>query len=292
MDLCHPWASCRDPAASLVLRSSLGYVLCPSRGIDAERRQSRRRQGHRRRGTRPRGLRRAGRQRRGQGRGELEENLAEKPARIMAIGTSRRADDTVAPADRVVGDILWHVCSLVLRGTDCVPGRGRGQRRVPAGAPGRVRADERRDPHPVRHRAGRPARRRAAPAAGLRRAAQAGGPEAGPGEARPDAPGHGPGPRGVPPAGRCRDRPSTGTAAATSSPPRPRRCGASWSSRPAANDAASAAAGASRVDLDRPSSLDRGRAEDVLALDEALDRARRPATPRRPSWSSSASSPA
>ncbi len=51
--------------------------------------------------------------------------------------------------------------------------------------------------------------------------------EAGPGEARPDAPGDGPGPRGVPPAGGPGRRSSTGTAAATSSPPRPRPCGGS-----------------------------------------------------------------
>ena len=51
---------------------------------------------------------------------------------------------------------------------------------------------------------------RAAPAAGLRRAAQAGRPEAGAGEARPDAPGHGPGPRGLPPAGRRRRGPAVG----------------------------------------------------------------------------------
>ena len=41
-----------------------------------------------------------------------------------------------------------------------------------------------------------------APAAGLRRAPPARRPAAGPGEARADAPGHGPGARGLPPAGR------------------------------------------------------------------------------------------
>ena len=65
--------------------------------------------------------------------------------------------------------------------------------------------------------------------AGLRRAAPAGRPAAGAGEARPDPPGHGPGPRGVPPAGRTPTRPAPGTAAATSSPPPPRPCAASSS---------------------------------------------------------------
>ena len=48
---------------------------------------------------------------------------------------------------------------------------------------------------------GEPTGRRATPAAGLRRAAPAGRGEAGPGEARPDPPGHGPGPRGLSAAG-------------------------------------------------------------------------------------------
>ena len=59
-------------------------------------------------------------------------------------------------------------------------------------------------------RAGRPQGRRAAAAAGLRRAAEAGRPETGPGEAGADAPGHGPGPRGVHPAGGCREGPALG----------------------------------------------------------------------------------
>src|SRR5262245_59518170 len=49
----------------------------------------------------------------------------------------------------------------------------------------------------LRDRAGRPARRRATPAAGLRRAAATRRCEARPGEAGADAPGHGPGPRGL-----------------------------------------------------------------------------------------------
>src|SRR5262245_46430154 len=60
---------------------------------------------------------------------------------------------------------------------------------------------ERGYPHPLGHRARRPAGRRATPAVGLRRAAPAGGREIGPGEAWSNAAGHGLGPRGVPPAG-------------------------------------------------------------------------------------------
>src|SRR5216683_996834 len=55
-------------------------------------------------------------------------------------------------------------------------------------------ADERGYPRPVRHRAGRSARRGTAPAPGLSGAAPAGGGEAGSREAWPDAPGHGVGP--------------------------------------------------------------------------------------------------
>src|SRR6516165_2473199 len=44
--------------------------------------------------------------------------------------------------------------------------------------------------HPVGHRAGRPVGRGATLAAGLRGTAQTGGPKAGPGIARSDAPGH------------------------------------------------------------------------------------------------------
>ena len=91
---------------------------------------------------------------------------------------------------------------------------------------------------------------RAAPAAGLRRAPQARRAEAGAGEARADAPGHGPGPRGLPPAGRRRGGPAAGTAAATSSPPRPRRCAASSSRTPAASEPRSTAGGWSVSDLD------------------------------------------
>ena len=53
-----------------------------------------------------------------------------------------------------------------------------------------------------------------------------------PGEARPDAAGHGPGPRGVPAAGRRRREARHGTAAATSSPRPPRPCAGSSSSTP------------------------------------------------------------
>ena len=110
--------------------------------------------------------------------------------------------------------------------------------------------DERRHPHPLGHRAGRPPGGRAAPAPGLRRAAQARRPAAGAGEARPDAPGHRPGPRGVPPAGRTPTRPGAGTAAATSSPPRPRPCAASSSRTPAASGGSKRGGGRRRVDLD------------------------------------------
>ena len=109
--------------------------------------------------------------------------------------------------------------------------------------------------------------------AGLRRAAQAGRPAGWPRRS--------PARRSRPPPWSTRPtsgwsaptEPGAGTAAATSSPPRPRRCAASWSTTPAARRArsAAAAAGASSstlVDL-------AGRAapaDDLLALDEALDR--------------------
>src|SRR5262249_38494754 len=51
--------------------------------------------------------------------------------------------------------------------------------------------NDRRDAHSVRRRARRPARRRAAPAGGLRRVAQAGGPEAGTRSTGADAAGDG-----------------------------------------------------------------------------------------------------
>ena len=130
---------------------------------------------------------------------------------------------------------------------------GVGRDRGTSGWPGTTVRHERSHPHPLGDRAGRPAGGRAAPAAGLRRAAQAGRAEAGPGEARPDAPGHGPGPRGVPAAGRTARRPSTGTAAATSSPPRPRRCAASSSRTPAASKRPKRGGDRKRVELDDPS---------------------------------------
>src|SRR5205085_9500229 len=70
-------------------------------------------------------------------------------------------------------------------------------------ATGTLGIHDRSDPPSVRHRARRPARRRAALAAGLRRVAPTGEPAARPGEARPDVAGDGAGPRGVPaPGGR------------------------------------------------------------------------------------------
>src|SRR5262249_33088251 len=65
------------------------------------------------------------------------------------------------------------------------------------GRPNGEPVDDGRAPHPLGHRAGQREGGRAAPAAGLRRAAQAGRAEAGPRETRPDARGHGPGPRGL-----------------------------------------------------------------------------------------------
>ena len=88
----------------------------------------------------------------------------------------------------------------------------------------------------------------------------------------PDAPGHRPGPRGVPPAGRTPTRPGTGTAAATSSPPRPRPCAASSSRTPAARrgrSTAAAGSGSTSTTSSRPIAEP---ADDLLALDEALTR--------------------
>ena len=88
-------------------------------------------------------------------------------------------------------------------------------------------------------------------------------------DAGPDPPGHRPGPRGVPAAGR-RGR-SSGTAAATSSPRRPRPCAASsWShARPSGRPSA-AATGAVEVELaDWPT---RRPAAGCWPCDEALDR--------------------
>ena len=88
--------------------------------------------------------------------------------------------------------------------------------------------------------------------------------------------------------------PGTGTAAATSSPPRPRRCAASSSRTPAASRPQKHGGGRQRVDLDERRA--RGRADalgdDLLALDEALARLARRGPAPRPSWSSSATSPA
>ena len=115
----------------------------------------------------------------------MHESRGAKLARIIVIGASSRAYDAVAPANHVVGAIPSHACSLVLRGEPSrAPGRGRaasdGAR---AGAPGRVGPDGRSHPHPLCDRARRRAGSRAAPAAGLRRAAPVGQPETGPGKA-------------------------------------------------------------------------------------------------------------
>jgi hypothetical protein len=62
-----------------------------------------------------------------------------------------------------------------------------------------------------------------------------------------------------------------GTAAITSSPPRPRRCGECWSSPPAASGGSSTAAAAPASPSWRTSPAP-ARPERLLALDEALDR--------------------
>ena len=69
------------------------------------------------------------------------------------------------------------------------------------------------------------------------------------------------------------DRARAGTAAATSSPPRPRPCAASSSTRPAASRPTSTAAAWLRVEL--PDGARRARSpasDDLVALDEALGR--------------------
>ncbi len=96
--------------------------------------------------------------------------------------------------------------------------------------------------------------------------------EAGPGEAGPDAPGDRPGPRGLPAAGGRRAGRSTGTAAATSSPPPPRPCAASWSRTPAASRPASTAAAGGASTSTQADRRPRRPPDDLLALDEALDR--------------------
>ena len=86
---------------------------------------------------------------------------------------------------------------------------------------------ERSHPHSVRDRAGRPARRRAALAARLRRTPQAGRARGWPRRSR-DRPCR-PRPWSTRPTFGCAtvDQPEAGTPAATSSPPRPRPCDAS-----------------------------------------------------------------
>ena len=70
----------------------------------------------------------------------------------------------------------------------------------------------------------------------LRRASAIGRTQAGPGTARPNASGHGPGSRGLLCGWSATTRISTGTIAATSSPRRPRPCAGSWWSVPAASE--------------------------------------------------------
>ena len=74
--------------------------------------------------------------------------------------------------------------------------------------------------------------------------------------------------------------PSAGTAAATSSPPRPRPCAASSSRTPAARPAPRPAAADERVSFDEVELAIEGPRVDLLALDEALT-AWRPRTSRK-----------
>ena len=104
--------------------------------------------------------------------------------------------------------------------------------------------------------------------------------EAGPGEARPDAPGHGPGPRGLPAAGRRRTQAQHWNSrghffAAAAEAMRRILVDSARAKQPLKRGG-----GRQRVDLDddRPRRR-RRRRDDLLALDEALDQlaARRPA---------------
>ena len=93
-----------------------------------------------------------------------------------------------------------------------------------------------------------------------------------PREARPDVAADRPGARGVPTPGRGRGRRGDGTAGGISSRPPPRRCAASWSRPARRRRAAKHGGGRAREDLDAdlvPAAEPR---EDLLALDEALDR--------------------
>ena len=68
--------------------------------------------------------------------------------------------------------------------------------------------------------------------------------------------------------GRTRRR--TGTAAGTSSPPRPRPCAASWSSPPAARTSLKRGGDRDRAEFDLADLADPERPDEVLAVDEAL----------------------
>ena len=75
-----------------------------------------------------------------------------------------------------------------------------------------------------------------------------------------------------------RKSPSAGTAGATSSPRRPRPCGASSSRTPAQADGSSAAAAGSASTSTTPIARTRPRS-DILALDEALEKLGRKSSP-------------
>ena len=81
-----------------------------------------------------------------------------------------------------------------------------------------------------------------------------------------------------------------GTTAATSSPPRPRRCAGSWSRGPA-EGRAKRGGDLARVRLDPARLVAPEVPGDILALDESLDAAGGRRRRARPRWSSSATSP-
>ena len=97
-------------------------------------------------------------------------------------------------------------------------------------------------------------------------------PRAWPRSRRADAPADRPGPRGLPPAGRGQPTAQTGTAAGTSSPPRPRPCAASWSRPPGASRRPARRAGGTGSIWTRRPLVAPAADEDLLALDEALSR--------------------
>ena len=169
---------------------------------------------------------------------------------------------------------------------------GVGRDRGSSGWPGTTVRHDRSDPDPRGDRSGRPTGRRATAAAGLRRAAQAGRRRSWPRRSR----GRRSRPRPWSTRRTCgcvesQTAPDTGTAAGTSSPPRPRPCAASSSTTPAASDGRSGAAIASD-----PARRCRGCAARSSSTSSWPSTRRCNSWPRpsrsRPGWSSSATSPA